>query len=140
MRESTSNSGDATRRCWMTFQEKVIQPLTQHRSAFLDATPRRGVTYRKLLCIAFDLALILAHDGEGFPAFVYHDDALGSLDNRKRENLRDVMRSRADRGVQQVVTVIDSDLPSEDFFDDDEIILRLHDDGDAGRLFKMPEW
>lgn len=99
-----------------------------------------GTTYRKLLCIAFDLALILAHDGNGFPTFVYHDDALGSLDNRKRENLRDVMRSCADRGVQQIITVIDSDLPSPDFFDEDEIVLRLNDEGDAGRLFKMKEW
>lgn len=99
-----------------------------------------GVTYRKLLCIAFDLALILAHNSNGFPSFVFHDDALGSLDDRKKENLRDVMRSCADRGVQQVVTVIDSDLPSADFFDDDEIVLCLHDAGDDGRLFKMPEW
>lgn len=99
-----------------------------------------GATYRKLLCIAFDLALILAHDGKGFPTFVYHDDVLGSLDNRKRENLRDVMRSCANRGVQQIVTVIDSDLPSTDFFDEDEVVLRLNDEGDMGRLFKMAEW
>lgn len=99
-----------------------------------------GTTYRKLLCIAFDLALILAHDGNGFPTFVYHDDALGSLDNRKRENLRDVMRSCANRGVQQIVTAIDSDLPAPDFFDEDEVVLRLNDEGDEGRLFQMAEW
>jgi uncharacterized protein YydD (DUF2326 family) len=50
------------------------------------------------------------------------------------------MRKCADRGVQQVVTVIDSDLPSPDFFDADEIMLHLHDAGDDGRLFKIPEW
>lgn len=99
-----------------------------------------GGTYRKLLCIAFDLALLLAHDGNGFPMFVYHDDAFGSLDRRKRENLRDVMRSCANRGVQQIVTVIDSDLPNPDFFDDEEIVLRLSDEGNNGRLFKIPEW
>lgn len=99
-----------------------------------------GTTYRKLLCIAFDLALILAHDGKGFPMFVYHDDALGSLDNRKRMNLRDMMRSCANRGVQQIVTAIDSDLPTPDFFDENEIVLRLSDEGNRGRLFKMAEW
>ena len=99
-----------------------------------------GTTYRKLLCIAFDLALILAHDGKGFPMFVYHDDALGSLDNRKRMNLRDMMRSCANRGVQQIVTAIDSDLPTLDFFDENEIVLRLSDEGNRGRLFKMAEW
>lgn len=98
-----------------------------------------GATYKKLMCIAFDLALLLAHDKKGFPGFVYHDDAFGALDNRKKENLREVMRSCADKGLQQIVTAIDSELPSS-FFDSDEIILRLHDDGNKGRLFKLPEW
>ena len=39
-----------------------------------------------------------------------------------------------------MVTAIDSDLPSPDFFEADEIVLRLHDNGDDGRLFKIPEW
>lgn len=99
-----------------------------------------GVTYKKLLCVAFDLALLLAHDANGFPDFVYHDDVFGGLDNRKKENLRDVMRSCGNKGIQQIVTAIDSELPTPDFFDVDEIVLRLHDDGSDGRLFKIPEW
>lgn len=99
-----------------------------------------GVTYKKLLCVAFDLALLLAHDASGFPDFVYHDDVFGGLDNRKKENLRDVMRSCGNKGIQQIVTAIDSELPTPDFFDVDEIVLRLHDDGSDGRLFKIPEW
>lgn len=99
-----------------------------------------GVTYKKLLCVAFDLALLLAHGAEGFPDFVYHDDVFSGLDNRKKENLRDVMRSCANRGVQQVVTAIDSELPRPDFFDEAEVALLLHDNGDDGRLFKIPEW
>lgn len=50
------------------------------------------------------------------------------------------MRSCANRGVQQIVTAIDSELPSPGFFDEEEIVLLLHDDGDDGRLFKIPEW
>lgn len=99
-----------------------------------------GVTYKKLLCVAFDLALLLAHESKGFPDFVYHDDVFGGLDDRKKGNLRDVMRSCANKGIQQVVTVIDSELPASDFFYEEEIMLRLHDDGDNGRLFKIPEW
>lgn len=99
-----------------------------------------GVTYKKLLCVAFDLALLLAHDASGFPDFVYHDDVFGGLDNRKKENLRDVMRSCGNRGFQQIVTAIDSELPTPNFFDAEEITLRLHDDGSDGRLFKIPEW
>jgi uncharacterized protein YydD (DUF2326 family) len=106
----------------------------------MSTSQDEGVTYKKLLCVAFDLALLLAHEAKGFPDFVYHDDAFGGLDNRKKENLRDIMRSCANRGVQQIVTAIDSELPTPDFFEAGEITLRLHDDGNDGRLFKMPEW
>lgn len=106
----------------------------------LSTNQDEGMTYRKLLCVAFDLALLISHNGSGFPDFVFHDDVFAGLDNRKKENLRDVMRSCGNKGIQQIVTVIDSELPAPDFFDKDEITLRLHDDGESGRLFKIPEW
>lgn len=46
-----------------------------------------GHAYRKLLCIAFDLAVLRAHLDDEFPRFVYHDGVLESLDDRKKENL-----------------------------------------------------
>lgn len=105
----------------------------------------RGNTYRKLLCIAFDMAVLRAHLEEKSPRFVFHDGALESLDDRKKENLISVIRRYSEIGLQQVVTLIDSDLPfrvdhTEEVFSDDEIVLRLHDEGDAGRLFKMKSW
>lgn len=106
----------------------------------LSTNQDEGSTYRKLLCVAFDLALLLAHDGDGFPDFVFHDDVFAGLDNRKKENLRDIMRACGNKGIQQIVTAIDSELPSSEFFDADEIVLHLHDEGDSGRLFKIPEW
>lgn len=106
----------------------------------LSTNQDEGATYRKLLCVAFDLALLISHNGSEFPDFVFHDDVFAGLDNRKKENLRDVMRSCGNKGIQQIVTVIDSELPSSDFFDGDEIALHLHDDGASGRLFKIPEW
>jgi hypothetical protein len=47
--------------------------------------------------------------------------------------------------TQPIITLIDSDLParsvkSPPVFEGDEIILTLHDEGDEGRLFKMPSW
>lgn len=44
-----------------------------------------GHTYRKLLCIAFDLAILRAHLDDKFPRFVYHDGVFESLDDRKRK-------------------------------------------------------
>ena len=71
-----------------------------------------GHTYRKLLCIAFDMAVLRAHLDDKFPRFVYHDGVFESLDDRKKENLLAVIRRYADLGVQPVITLIDSDLPA----------------------------
>ncbi len=103
-----------------------------------------GHTYRKLLCIAFDMAVLRAHIDDKFPRFVYHDGVFESLDDRKKENLLAVIRRYADLGLQPVITLIDSDLPvrakGEPVFGVDEIILNLHDEGAPGRLFKTNTW
>jgi len=104
-----------------------------------------GHTYRKLLCVAFDIAVLRAHLNDKFPRFVYHDGVLESLDDRKKENLLNVVRRYADLGVQPVITLIDSDMPvrGEDdvpVFAPGEIVATLHDEGADGRLFKMPGW
>jgi uncharacterized protein YydD (DUF2326 family) len=105
----------------------------------------RGYTYRKLLCIAFDMALLRAHLDQQFPRFVYHDGFFESLDTRKKENLLAVIREYANLGIQSVVTLIDSDLPPRDekdgpVFEAEEVVLTLHDENQQGRLFKMKSW
>jgi len=104
-----------------------------------------GHTYRKLLCIAFDMAVLRAHLDKKFPRFVYHDGVFESLDDRKKENLLSVIRRYSDLGIQSVITLIDSDLPvrADDeppVFDEAEIVLLLHDENEQGRLFKMQTW
>lgn len=103
-----------------------------------------GFTYRKLLCVAFDLAVLRVHLGDRFPRFAYHDGVLESLDDRKKENLLAVLRAYADLGLQSVITLIDSDLPARPdetpVFEDAEIVVRLHDMGEDGRLFRMASW
>jgi len=104
-----------------------------------------GHTYRKLLCIAFDLAILRAHLDDKFPRFVYHDGVFESLDDRKKENLLTVIRRYADLGLQPIITLIDSDLPLRPddgaaVFDADEIVVSLHDESEQGRLFRMRAW
>ena len=104
-----------------------------------------GHTYRKLLCIAFDMAILRAHIEDKFPRFVYHDGVFESLDDRKKENLLAVIRRYADLGLQPTITLIDSDLPvrtekDELIFSKDEIVVSLHDENEQGRLFKMKAW
>lgn len=105
----------------------------------------RGFSYRKLLCVAFDLALLRAHLPGRYPRFVFHDGVLESLDDRKKRNLVDVIRTYTSLGIQQLVTLIDSDLPGPadgegPLFQDSEIVLRLHDQNERGRLFHMRTW
>lgn len=104
-----------------------------------------GHTYRKLLCIAFDLAILRAHLDDKFPRFVYHDGVFESLDDRKKENLLTVIRRYADLGLQPIITLIDSDLPvrpdsDEAVFSAEEIVVTLHDENEQGRLFRMRAW
>jgi uncharacterized protein YydD (DUF2326 family) len=105
----------------------------------------RGTSYKKLLCIAFDLAVIRAYLDERFPRFVYLDGALEQLDPRKREKLVGVFRRYASLGLQPILSLLDSDLPadlgtSDLTLSEPDVVLALHDEGDEGRLFKMPRW
>lgn len=103
-----------------------------------------GYTYRKLLCIAFDLAVLRAYSKKKFPKFVYHDGVFESLDDRKKCKLLDTIREYTGYGIQIVITLLDSDTPEysdgSPAFKPEEIIRILHDDGDEGLLFHMPSW
>ena len=104
-----------------------------------------GHTYRKLLCIAFDLAVLRANLDANFPRFVFHDGVFESLDDRKKNNLLAIIRQYAALGIQPVITLIDSDLPPQGekdgpVFDEGEIVLTLHDENEQGRLFKIRTW
>ncbi len=122
----------------MEFKAEILDESGNATSADL------GHTYRKLLCIAFDMAVLRAHLDDKFPRFVFHDGVLESLDDRKKENLLAVIRRYAELGLQPVITLIDSDLPArtgdEPVIADSDITVTLHDEGEEGRLFKMQAW
>ncbi len=96
------------------------------------------------MCIAFDFAILRAHLNGAFPKFAYHDGIFETLDPRPKANLLEAVRSYCGFGLQNIITLLDSDAPPSDndgnVFDDSEIILTLHDDGDHGKLFMMPSW
>ena len=119
----------------LEFRAEILDEAGNATSADL------GHTYRKLLCMAFDLALLRSHLDVKFPRFVFHDGAFESLDDRKKENLLAILHEYADLGIQSVITLIDSDLPNRNekdapVFDSSEIILTLHDENEQGLIFK----
>lgn len=104
-----------------------------------------GKSYKQVLCAAYDLAVTGELLNEEFIRFIYHDGLLEGFDPRVKVNVIEVLREYSNRGVQQILTVLDSDLPilpdgTRFRFEDEEVILHLHDEGAAGRLFRFDTW
>lgn len=100
-----------------------------------------GNTYRKFLCIAFDLAIARVYFDKNFPKFIYIDGVFDGLDDRKKDLLLEVLREYSNFGIQIIATTINSEvLGLTSPITEQEITLTLHDDGQDGRLFKIPTW
>ena len=100
-----------------------------------------GNTYRKILCIAFDLSILIYYNRTSFFHFVYHDGAIEGLDNRKKINFINTIKEICQSfNIQYILTLIDSDLPYDSEhkainFSPAEICLKLHDKDDSGKIF-----
>lgn len=100
-----------------------------------------GNTYRKFLCIAFDLAIARVYFNKNFPKFIYIDGVFDGLDDRKKDLLLEVLREYSNFGIQIIATTINSEVQGLTTpITEQEIVLILHDDGQNGRLFKIPIW
>lgn len=102
----------------------------------------KGFSYKKFLCMAFDLAILISYSKKSFFRFVYHDGALEGLDNRKKLKFLDQVRKvTTENNVQYIFTSIEDDLPKKANepikFSDLEIAVILNDSGDEGKLFEM---
>lgn len=106
----------------------------------------KGTSYKKMLCAAFDMAVLETYADKSFYRFVYHDGILEGFDNRvKSRFLEAVGKYCNDYKLQYILTVIDADLPRgiDDAripFPRETIVRELHDAGDSGRLFNMPKF
>ncbi len=108
----------------------------------LQTAEGKGHTYKKFLCMAFDLAIQIHYASRSFFRFIYHDGMLEGLDDRKKLNLITTIKEICRQyNLQYILTLIDSDLPHQDGrvvpFEDTEISLRLHDRDATGKLFLM---
>lgn len=98
----------------------------------------RGDTYNKILCAAFDLAVLATYNSKSFFRFVYHDGVLEGLDNRKKTLFIQVVRDYCQRyGLQYIFSSIEDDIPQNilSSFTTEEMFLTLSDQDDSSKLF-----
>lgn len=112
----------------------------QNQEELITTDLARGNTYKKILCAAFDTALLQFYSQNSFYKFVYHDGVLDSLDIRKKEKYIEHVREMANQSnIQYILTVIESetyDLRSEYKFTKDEVRLVLSDESCGEKLFE----
>lgn len=100
-----------------------------------------GTTYKKILCVAFDLAILTSYNDKSFFRFIYHDDVLSTQDNGIKLRLLELINKLTkEYNIQYILSVIKSDLPVDEqenilYFKKNEIILRLTDQDEKGTLF-----
>lgn len=108
-----------------------------------ETQERRGTSFRKILCMAFDLSVLINYSKDKFFHFVYHDGALEQLESKRKLALLSTVRATCtEHGIQYIFSAIEEELPISDDPGSlcphpDEIVLELHDGGDEGRLFKV---
>ncbi|PQJ82514.1 DUF2326 domain-containing protein [Polaribacter glomeratus] len=104
----------------------------------INTSESQGTTYKKLLCVAFDLSLLVSYSDKSFYKFVYHDGVLEGLDDRiKIRYIKLIKEFCEEYDLQYIVTLIDSDLPKDmsNLIENKDICLRLNDKDNSGKLF-----
>lgn len=110
----------------------------QNKTDLLRTSEAQGTTYKKLLCVAFDLSLLVHYSDKSFYRFVYHDGVLEGLDDRIKVRYIKLIKEYCDiYDLQYIITLIDSDLPkdAQALIEDKDICLRLNDRDNLGKLF-----
>jgi uncharacterized protein YydD (DUF2326 family) len=103
----------------------------------------QGHSYKKLLCMIFDITLLKNYYDKSFFKFVYHDGPLEVLDPRKQVKYLDMIVKLCNQKpeLQYIFTMIESDLPMIEGnkkypLSDFHIAVELNDDEDGkGTLF-----
>lgn len=101
-----------------------------------------GYSYRKMLCVCFDLSVLMNYPTNKFYQFAYHDGSLESMsDTKKIKYINKVRELCSTKGIQYIFTVLEDDIPRVSNgelykLNESEVIITLDDrDNDEGRLF-----
>ena len=112
----------------------------QNEKELIATDKAKGMTYKKILCSAFDTSLLRVYNQESFYRFVYHDGVLDSLDIRKKEKYIEYIRTLVkEYDIQYIITAIESEintLTDEYKIRKEDICLTLSDKSDDDLLFR----
>lgn len=107
----------------------------------ITTSEANGTSYKKLLCVAFDLSLLIYYSNKSFFKFVYHDGVMEGLDDRIKNRLLSTTQTICEKyGLQYILTIINSDIPRQTEgtipkFPYESVCLELNDKDDEGKLF-----
>lgn len=101
-----------------------------------------GYSYKKMLCVCFDLALLINYNDKRFFEFAYHDGSFESMSDTKKIRYLDTIREICDKyNIQYILTALEDDIPRTgegDLYEikEKEVCITLDDrEKDEGRLF-----
>ncbi|WP_270363308.1 DUF2326 domain-containing protein [Bacillus paranthracis] len=95
-----------------------------------------GFSYRKILCMCFDLAILGYYSNRSFFKFLYHDGPLESLHENRKESYLDFIKEYSnEKNIQYIISVIDSDVSKEQFEESDIVCELSQDNEGKGSLF-----
>ncbi len=113
----------------------------QNPDNFSITDEAKGATYKKILCSAFDIALLKSYNKKSYYRFVYHDGILDGLDIRiKKKHIKLIRNLVKHYNIQYIFTVIESelyDIEGKVEFSKKEICLRLSDISTKDKLFEI---
>lgn len=95
-----------------------------------------GFSYRKILCMCFDLAILSFYSNKSFFRFLYHDGPFEALHENRRESYLDFIREYCKgNDIQYIISVIDSDVSKEKFSESDIVCELTQNEDGTGTLF-----
>lgn len=104
---------------------------------FPDSAKHEGNTYYKILCVAFDLAILINYSHQSHFRFLYHDDIIAGDDNGIKKRLIETVKKYCQvYNIQYIFSAVKDNIPASVDLSEN-IILTLHDKNEAGKLFKM---
>lgn len=118
-----------------------ISPNSNYNIEFSPEFPNsaqdEGATYYKILCVAFDLAILINYRNKSHFRFVYHDDVISGDDNGIKTRLIETVREICEKyDIQYIFSAVKDNIPPTIDLSKN-IILELDDRSDENKLFKM---